>query len=108
MDEQLDTNFRLALAEVDTHGTDIMKEASTTEQLVLYGLYKQALEGPPKGPAPSLFQARSYKKFQSWKSYGDLSSNEAKKRYMQALGAILDRMPADLSNPNVREALSTY
>lgn len=73
---------------------------STTEaeQLKLYGLYKQATEGPP--PKRVLFPdmlrlPKHVRQRQSWCRYRDLSPTKAKVMYLETILLIAERLQSD-------------
>jgi diazepam-binding inhibitor (GABA receptor modulator, acyl-CoA-binding protein) len=62
--------------------------ASTTnaQKLQLYGLYKQATVGPPKGRAPSVFDAVGHAKWKAWNEVRQLTVEQAMHAYCDLVG----------------------
>lgn len=57
----------------------------------IYGLYKQATEGPmgDDRPRPGMFDPTGRAKYDGWKALGDMSKEDAMKRYI----ALIDSLP---------------
>ncbi|GIX35757.1 MAG: acyl-CoA-binding protein [Lysobacteraceae bacterium] len=51
--------------------------------LQLYALYKQGSEGPVSGPKPGFFDFVGTAKYEAWAKLGDMSREEAQKRYIE-------------------------
>jgi len=64
--------------------------------LVLYGYYKQGLEGPCNSPKPSWYNTKGRAKWEAWNKLGDMPQAEAKTLYTQLVES-LD--PEFLSSP---------
>ena len=60
-------------------------EVSNALKLELYALYKQSDVGPCNIPQPSMFDMVARAKYTAWQSLGNLSSVEAKRRYVAAV-----------------------
>ncbi|KAK9843433.1 hypothetical protein WJX81_002295 [Elliptochloris bilobata] len=63
--------------------------------LLLYGLYKQATEGPCTTTRPGFFNQKARLKWAAWSVLGDLPSGEARLQYVQLVQRLLpDWRPA--------------
>uniref|UniRef100_A0A1I8EKL4 ACB domain-containing protein n=1 Tax=Wuchereria bancrofti TaxID=6293 RepID=A0A1I8EKL4_WUCBA len=52
------------------------------EKLMFYSLYKQATEGKNKNAQPNFLHFLQKAKWEAWKKLGEMSSDEAKKKYI--------------------------
>lgn len=52
------------------------------KQLTFYALYKQATEGKCTGKEPSKMDMANHYKWKAWTACGDMSKEEAKKKYV--------------------------
>ena len=59
-----------------------LTNVSEDNMLKLYGLYKQALNGPCNISKPAFWDFTGKAKWQSWKSLGDISPEESKEKYI--------------------------
>ena len=74
----LHTNFELAAEKAR-----IVKGVSNDNKLKLYGLFKQATQGPiGNRPRPSLFSPTERAKFDAWAALGVKGSEEAMTDYV--------------------------
>ncbi|CAG4989486.1 unnamed protein product [Colias eurytheme] len=80
-DEQspLDISFNKA----SDHVRKITTKLDNNQLLELYGLYKQSTEGKCNTARPSWFDGKGRKKWDAWMALGDLSSTEAKEKYIE-------------------------
>jgi len=80
------------LSETFEHATKVVVQLASSlnsEQLLkLYGLYKQAKQGPCDIPRPSWYQLDARSKWDAWKSLGDKSCEEAMAGYVEAVDEI--------------------
>lgn len=53
--------------------------------LRFYSYFKQATEGPCKGPRPAFWEVVSRAKYDAWKRLGDMTKAEAMARYVEEL-----------------------
>jgi diazepam-binding inhibitor (GABA receptor modulator, acyl-CoA-binding protein) len=61
---------------------------SDSDLLKLYGLYKQATEGPVKGSRPGIFDIKGRKKFDSWAELKQMPADEAMQKYVALVGQL--------------------
>lgn len=61
---------------------------STTVQLDLYGLFKQATAGDVSGARPGMFDMRGRAKWDAWEKRKGMSADEAMKAYIEAIGKL--------------------
>lgn len=61
------------------------KDLSNNTKLAFYSLFKQISEGPCKGKAPSRLNMVAYAKYDAWKKLGNMSKEDAMKKYVEAL-----------------------
>ncbi|VDK85326.1 unnamed protein product [Onchocerca ochengi] len=62
------------------------------EKLMFYSLYKQATEGKNKKAAPSFLNFVEKAKWEAWKKLDEMSSDEAKRTYVNLVKQIIDKM----------------
>lgn len=63
-------------------------EVPDAELLRLYGLYKQATEGPCVEKKPSFFDIKGRSKHFAWVALGDMSQQEAQSKYVELLSEL--------------------
>ena len=84
MTEELGSKFEAA-ADKARHTTVNSVETKTQ----LYGLFKQATEGPiGNRPRPGIFNQVARTKHDAWASYGDMNKEEAKQKYIDLVDTI--------------------
>lgn len=74
----LDISFNKA----SDHVRKNTSKLNNNQLLELYGLFKQGTEGRCDTPKPGWFDARGRKKWEAWRDIGDMSSEEAKEKYV--------------------------
>lgn len=90
-----DDEFGVDIDEVDDISPKFTRAANHLQSLLprvdneilvtLYGLYKQALEGPCKTSKPTWFDQRGRYKWEAWKKLEDMSSAQAKAQYVEII-----------------------
>lgn len=60
-------------------------QPSNVMKLRFYGYFKQATEGPCKGPRPPFWEAISRAKYDAWKALGDMPKATAMAKYVEEL-----------------------
>eukprot|EP01035_Chromulina_nebulosa_P054854 gene54854-75154_t len=87
----IENDFKRALAAMTKSPSNLSSsknsqpEVSNALKLELYALYKQSDIGPCNIPPPSMFDMVARAKYMAWQSLGNLSSLEAKRRYVSAV-----------------------
>eukprot|EP01092_Planopodium_desertum_P009653 TRINITY_DN41907_c0_g1_i1.p1 TRINITY_DN41907_c0_g1~~TRINITY_DN41907_c0_g1_i1.p1 ORF type:complete len:118 (-),score=9.63 TRINITY_DN41907_c0_g1_i1:85-393(-) len=82
----LEKQFQAALRFTKEGPPDLQKKTPTDEQrLRLYAYFKQITVGPCKKRAPPRLNFVARAKWDGWKKLGDLSKEEAMKKYIQTL-----------------------
>jgi acyl-CoA-binding protein len=71
-----------------SHIQSLASKLSETQLLAFYSLYKQATCGSCNTPMPSLYQIQAKRKWEAWKSLGNISKEIAMGRYINALGKL--------------------
>ncbi|VVC94103.1 acyl-CoA-binding domain-containing protein 6 [Leptidea sinapis] len=96
-DEQspLDTSFTKAT----DHVRKLTSKLDNNQLLELYGLFKQATEGECNTQKPGWFDTKGRKKWEAWKSFGDLSSELAKQKYIDLVKKYEPSLELDESGP---------
>lgn len=61
---------------------------STTVQLDLYGLFKQATNGDVSGSRPGMFDVKGRAKYDSWDKRKGMSADAAMEAYIKAVDAL--------------------
>ncbi len=74
---ELKSKFEAAIAHSKTLPTQ-----STTVQLELYGLFKQASSGDVSGARPGMFDMRGRAKFDAWEKRKGLTADQAMEAYV--------------------------
>ncbi|KAI4467463.1 acyl-coa-binding protein acbp [Holotrichia oblita] len=67
-------------------------QPSNELMLRFYSYFKQATEGPCKGPRPAFWEVVSRAKYDAWKRLGDMTKAEAMARYVEELHTIVETM----------------
>uniref|UniRef100_A0AAF5Q5U8 ACB domain-containing protein n=1 Tax=Wuchereria bancrofti TaxID=6293 RepID=A0AAF5Q5U8_WUCBA len=62
------------------------------EKLMFYSLYKQATEGKNKNAQPNFLHFLQKAKWEAWKKLGEMSSDEAKKKYINLVKQTINEM----------------
>lgn len=91
----LDISFNKAA----DHVRKLTNKLDNNQLLELYGLYKQGLEGKCNTPKPGWLDGRGRKKWEAWRSVGDLPSDEAKEKYI----ALVQKYAPELTELDVRK-----
>ncbi|KAK0521007.1 acyl-CoA-binding protein (ACBP)/diazepam binding inhibitor (DBI)/endozepine (EP) [Tilletia horrida] len=66
-------------------------QPSTSEQLVFYGLFKQATVGDVNTTRPGMLDFTGKAKWDAWNSHKGKSADDAKAEYVQALIDMLEK-----------------
>jgi len=74
---ELKSKYEAAIAQSKTLPTQ-----STTVQLELYGLFKQASSGDVSGARPGMFDMRGRAKFDAWEKRKGMSNDQAMEAYV--------------------------
>eukprot|EP01138_Halocafeteria_seosinensis_P008278 gb/GECG01008459.1/.p1 GENE.gb/GECG01008459.1/~~gb/GECG01008459.1/.p1 ORF type:complete len:303 (+),score=42.34 gb/GECG01008459.1/:1-909(+) len=83
--QELEQIFQDAVTFVQKPPIEAGFKPTQDQQLQLYGLYKQATEGPCNKEAPSRLDFRNRAKWESWKRLGEMSKYDAKNAYVGLL-----------------------
>ena len=95
---QSPSSFERACRHVKTS----LRDLSNDHMLHLYALFKQAQHGPccaSTTPKPPFWDFTGKAKWQSWKSLGDLDSDEAKSRYVTLVRTLDQAWDENTKNP---------
>ncbi|XP_056868753.1 enoyl-CoA delta isomerase 2, mitochondrial isoform X1 [Takifugu flavidus] len=84
----------------------LKKEPGNDVKLKIYALFKQATQGPCDTPKPSMLDFVNKAKWDSWKSLGSTTPEEAQQQYCDLIGSLLAAEGGD-STP-VSPADSSY
>jgi diazepam-binding inhibitor (GABA receptor modulating acyl-CoA-binding protein) len=80
----LDTRFEAAAEKART-----IQGVSTSNKGNLYGLFKQASEGPiGDKPRPSMFNLVARQKHDAWATHGDMGKEEAQEKYIALVDSL--------------------
>jgi diazepam-binding inhibitor (GABA receptor modulator, acyl-CoA-binding protein) len=81
--EELETKFNIAANEVKK----LRKRPLDAELLLLYGLYKQAIDGNYReSQKPSFFDAKNLAKWNAWRVNRGMTKSRAMTEYIQLVG----------------------
>ncbi|CAD0202857.1 unnamed protein product [Chrysodeixis includens] len=97
----LDINFSKAT----DHVTNMICKLTNTQLLELYGLYKQGTYGRCNTPKPGWLDGKGRRKWEAWNALGDLSSEEAKHKY---IALVLKYIPELKNVPNHEPPKETW
>lgn len=67
------------------HVRKLTNKLNNNQLLELYGLFKQGTEGACSTPKPGWFDNRGRRKWEAWKSLGEMPSDEAKQKYIDSV-----------------------
>jgi acyl-CoA-binding protein len=86
MSSNLKNDFKSAVAHIQGGG-DASIKPTREQQLQFYSLFKQATRGPARkaGKKPSRLRIVAYTKWNAWNSLGNMSKDQAMKKYIQTL-----------------------
>lgn len=65
------------------HLRKITNKLNNNQLLELYGLFKQGTEGKCNTPKPGWLDGRGRRKWEAWRSLGDMPNEEAKRKYVE-------------------------
>lgn len=82
---ELKSRFDLALERANSLPTQ-----SVSNQLELYGLFKQATKGDVTGARPGMLDPKGRAKFDSWSKHKGLSTDAAMQAYIQLVDKLDD------------------
>ncbi|KAK6009138.1 acyl CoA binding protein, partial [Ostertagia ostertagi] len=88
----LDERFEAAVAIIQNLPKEGPVSTSNTQKLEFYSLFKQATIGDVNTERPSIFSIIERKKWDAWKAVEGTSQEEAKKRYIEVLLAMFDKI----------------
>uniref|UniRef100_A0A0M3I394 ACB domain-containing protein n=2 Tax=Ascaris TaxID=6251 RepID=A0A0M3I394_ASCLU len=100
----LDEQFQAAVDIVQKLPKEGPVTTTTDEKLLLYSLYKQATIGKINIPQPAFYYITERYKWNAWNALADMSSDEAKEKYIAALLDILAKVSQTM---DISEWLST-
>lgn len=85
MSSDLNTRFENAVKIIMAKPVEGQKKIKldVKTQLTFYALYKQATEGKNTTKEPSKMDAVNNYKWKAWTSLGDMSKDDAKKKYLE-------------------------
>lgn len=89
----LDISFNKAA----DHMKKLASSLNNNQLLELYGLYKQGTEGKCNIPKPGWLDGRGRRKWDAWKSLGDIPNDVAKEKYI----ALVQKYAPELTDLNV-------
>jgi acyl-CoA-binding protein len=81
----------MSLADDFQAAVDRMNAASApgqSEQLKLYGLFKQATKGDPTDKRPGMTKIRERAKFDAWAANKGMSKDAAMQKYIELVGTL--------------------
>ncbi|KAJ9102501.1 hypothetical protein QFC21_002901 [Naganishia friedmannii] len=94
----VDARFQVAVKEIGALPKDGPIKPSQDDQLTFYGLFKQANVGDVNTSKPGMMDFTGKYKWNAWKANEGKSQEQAKKEYVDALIAILDKNPGPESD----------
>nr|XP_057916889.1 enoyl-CoA delta isomerase 2-like [Doryrhamphus excisus] len=68
----------------------LKKDPGNALKLKIYALFKQATHGPCDTPKPGMLDFVNKAKWDSWKSLGSISQDEARKQYCNLIGSLVE------------------
>ncbi|WWC86420.1 uncharacterized protein L201_001297 [Kwoniella dendrophila CBS 6074] len=99
----IQAQFDKAVAIVQGLPKDGPVQPSQDDKLAFYGAYKQANEGDAQGSGPGMFDFVGKAKFKAWKALEGTSQEDAKKKYVELLKAILQKQDDEESTKYIAE-----
>lgn len=88
--QQLDTDFKNTVNYVNSN-KEISANLNDTILLNIYAYYKQATIGPNTYQQPMMLYLKEYNKWKAWAQLGEMTSNEAKKKYVELINNITQK-----------------
>ncbi|MGY0219532.1 acyl-CoA-binding protein [Endozoicomonadaceae bacterium StTr2] len=85
---ELEQEFEAAQVRVK----QLTKRPGNEDLLMLYGLYKQAIDGNNKEKTPSRLNIAAYAKHQSWLQMANMDRIDCQKRYIQLVDKLTDQL----------------
>ncbi|XP_041269190.1 enoyl-CoA delta isomerase 2 isoform X2 [Onychostruthus taczanowskii] len=67
----------------------LKKDPGNEAKLKLYGLFKQATEGPCNAPKPGMLDFVKKAKWDAWNSLGNLSQDDARQKYAELVSSLV-------------------
>ncbi|VDN04198.1 unnamed protein product [Thelazia callipaeda] len=72
-------------------------ELTNDQKLMFYSLYKQAIMGKNTSPKPNFLNFVEKSKWEAWTKLSDMSSDEAKLKYVEAVKEMIEAMSKTLN-----------
>lgn len=72
----------------------LTERPSNEELLDLYGLFKQATVGDCNTERPGMFDLKGKAKWDNWNGLKDMSQEEARKKYVDKVNALVAKYPS--------------
>lgn len=88
MSSDLKASFERAAEEARTK---LPSSLPGKDKISLYGLFKQATEGPCKGDRPGVFSQVARYKYDSWNNHGDKSTEVAMQEYIDLVESLKEK-----------------
>ncbi|XP_046844331.1 acyl-CoA-binding domain-containing protein 6-like [Xenia sp. Carnegie-2017] len=89
-DEQDENNELFSLFKLAAEFVRDLPDLKNAEKLIFYSLYKQATEGRCNTRKPVMWDMKASAKWEAWNGLGEMSSEEAMKRYIGELTRICE------------------
>jgi len=99
--------FKAAVDFIQKLPSDGPYQSSNEEKLQFYALFKQASSGPNNTKAPSRLNIVGKMKWDAWKKLGNISKDEAMKKYIQIVLDVTKKMPGKESE-SLKKQLEGY
>ncbi|XP_047030664.1 acyl-CoA-binding domain-containing protein 6 [Helicoverpa zea] len=99
-DEEL-SPLEISFNKAADHVRKLTGSLDNNQLLELYGLYKQGTEGKCNVPKPGWLDGRGRRKWEAWRSLGDLPSDEAKQKYI----ALVQKYAPELTDLSTEKEL---
>nr|ADE10056.1 ACBP superfamily protein [Tremella fuciformis] len=95
--------FEAAVAIVGELPKDGPVQPTSDDRLAFYSYYKQAKEGDCNAPAPGMFDFVAKAKYKAWKALEGLSKEDAMKKYVELLEAMLQKADDEQSKESLKK-----
>jgi len=102
-----DTRFKKAVKFIQNLPQDGPEQPTQQQKLDFYALFKQATEGRNTAKKPSMINLVGKAKWEAWNKVGQMTKQEAKKKYVQKVLDVAKKIPGEASQTFQKEIEGT-
>jgi len=104
----LQEQFDLATKLVQSLPKEGPLQPSNDTKLKFYGYFKQATVGKNTKEAPSVVDVTNRAKWDAWNKLGDMSKEEAMKKYVEEFNKLINENPTDGADDALKKMIAEF